>query len=72
MHDCAREICMKIKTKRLITIGDYDLLMHSVAKFRGDLANVGNRVSFTLNNIDPLTGALEQTQLLPELRRAQK
>lgn len=53
-------------------VEEYDAYLANAAAFRDELLNLKERVAFTLHNIDPLTGAYKQTQLLPELRAEQQ
>lgn len=54
------------------TVEEYDGYLENATAFRDELLKLKERVAFTLHNIDPLTGAYKQSQLLPELRAEQQ
>lgn len=56
----------------VIGVEDYDAYMEAATAFKEGLQALKDRVAFTLHNIDPLTGAYLQSQLLPELRAEQQ
>ena len=72
MHDNAREVCLKIKATGVVVEEDYDQFLGGVSRFRGELVGLQNKVTFTLQNIDSLTGAYNKAKLLPDLKAAQK
>lgn len=72
MHDNAREVCLKIKATGMVAEEDYDQFLGGVSRFRGELVGLQNKVTFTLQNIDSLTGAYNKAKLLPDLKAAQK
>lgn len=72
MHDSAREVFIKSKALGSVTAEDYDLFLGDMATFRDELLNLQHRVSYTLQNIDPLTGAFKSSKLLPDLREVQQ
>jgi diguanylate cyclase (GGDEF)-like protein len=43
-----------------------------VSRFRGELVGLQHKVSFTLQNIDSLTGAFNNSKLLPDLKAEQQ
>lgn len=71
MHQRAREVCLKIKGTGLVAEEDYDQYLGSVSQFREELVGLQNRVSYTLQNIDALTGAFNHAKLLPDLKAEQ-
>lgn len=72
MHDSARSLCAHSQEQQTALVEDYDRFLGDLAEFKGELLGLRERVSFTLQNIDPLTGALKHGKLLPDLRREQK
>lgn len=72
MHNSAREVCIKSKALGTVSAEDYDLFLGDMSTFRNDLLNLQRRVSYTLQNIDPLTGAFKSSKLLPDLRMEQQ
>lgn len=72
MHDTAREVCIRGKGLGHISAADYDLFLGELSTFREELLNLQHRVSFTLQNIDSLTGAFKSSKLLPDLREVQQ
>lgn len=72
MHDTARDVCIRGKGLGHISVADYDMFLGELATFREEMLNLQRRVSYTLNNIDPLTGAFKQAKLLPDLREVQQ
>jgi diguanylate cyclase (GGDEF)-like protein len=72
MHDSARTLCANSQEQQAALIEDYDRFLGDLAEFKGELLGLRERVSFTLQNIDPLTGALKHGKLLPDLRREQR
>jgi diguanylate cyclase (GGDEF)-like protein len=72
MHDSARTLCAHSQEQQAALVEDYDRFLGDLAEFKGELLGLRERVSFTLQNIDPLTGALKHGKLLPDLRREQK
>jgi diguanylate cyclase (GGDEF)-like protein len=72
MHDNAREVCLKIKATGVVAEEDYDQFLGGVSRFRGELTGLQGKVTYTLQNIDSLTGAFNHSRLLPDLKAAQK
>lgn len=72
MHDNAREVCLKIKATGVVVEEDYDQFLGGVSRFRDELVGLRSRVSFTLQNIDALTGAFNNSKLLPDLKAEQQ
>lgn len=72
MHQCAREVCFKIKAVGIAPEEDYDQFLGSVSRFREELIGLQHKVSYTLQNIDSLTGAYNSSRLLPDLREMQQ
>lgn len=72
MHAKVRGLYESRMSGHLIAIKDYDAYLHTARVFRTELLCLKERAAFTLHNIDPLTGAFKQTQLLPELRAEQE
>lgn len=72
MHDSARTLCIKSKALGSVSVDDYDLFLGELSTFKEELLSLQRRVSYTLKNIDPLTGAFKQPKLLPDLREVQQ
>lgn len=72
MHVKVRELYEKRLAGRSTGVDDYDDYLGTAISFRDQLNLVKERVAFMLHNIDPLTGAYRQSQLLPELRAEQQ
>lgn len=72
MHRSAREVCLKVKVTGLVAEEDYDQYLGSVSQFREELVGLQHRVSYTLQNIDALTGAFNSIKLLPDLKADQQ
>ena len=72
MHQSVREGCLKINASGSLDVEDYDQCLTSVLQFREELVSLQHRVSHTLQNIDPLTGAFNHTKLLPYLKAEQQ
>lgn len=72
MHGSARDVCRRLEGSGMVSAQDYDDLIGKIATFRGELVNMQHKVSFTLQNIDPLTGAYNNARLLPDLKAEQK
>lgn len=72
LHVKARKLYEKRLAGHVTMVEDYDAYLQSVNVFCAELASLKERVAFTLNNIDALTGAYKQSQLLPELRAKQQ
>jgi diguanylate cyclase (GGDEF)-like protein len=72
LHQSAREICIKAKSLGMLLVEDYDQFLGSMSSFRKELHDLRLRVSFTLQNIDALTGTFNQSKLIPDLRAVQK
>lgn len=72
MHQGARDICIKVKGLGILPVEDYDLFLGGMLSFRKELLDLQHRVSFTLQHIDALTGAFNQSRLLPDLSAAQQ
>lgn len=72
MHQSAREVCLKIKGTGQVAVEDYDQYLGSMSQFREELVGLQHRVSYTLQNIDSLTGAFNHTKLLPDLKAEQQ
>lgn len=72
MHQRAREVCLKVKGTGLVAEEDYDQYLGSVSQFREELVGLQHRVSYTLQNIDSLTGAFNHAKLLPDLKAEQR
>lgn len=72
MHGSARDVCKRLVGTGMVAARDYDALMAQIAGFRGELAGMQRKVSFTLQNIDSLTGAYNHSRLLPDLKAEQQ
>lgn len=72
MHDNAREVCLKIKATGVVVEEDYDQFLGGISRFRDELVGLQHKVSFTLQNIDALTGAFNSSKLLPDLKAEQR
>ncbi len=72
MHVKVRKLYEERLTGHLTGVEEYDAYLDTASAFRNELLNLKERVAFTLHNIDPLTGAYKQSQLLPELRAEQQ
>ncbi|MDD5329550.1 MAG: diguanylate cyclase [Sulfuricella sp.] len=72
MHGHARAVCVRSEIMGKPTVKDYDLFVAGMAKFREALIGLQHRVSFTLQNIDALTGAYHHSKLLPDLKLEQQ
>lgn len=72
MHTTVREICAKLRAAGVIQPDDYDVLLGEVKRFSGALEEMRNKVGYTLKNIDPLTGAITNSRLLPDLKAEQQ
>lgn len=71
MHNQARDLCIRLKGHWGITPAEYDPFINQVARFRGELIQLRQKIFDTLHKIDPLTGAYGSTHLLPDLAQAQ-
>jgi len=71
MHNQARDLCVRLKGHWGITPAEYDPYIDQVARFRGELVQLRQKIFDTLHKIDPLTGAFGGMHLLPELEQAQ-
>lgn len=72
MHAGARSILALLEAQGKVPVRDYDAFVENMAKFHEALAGLRNRVTFTLQNIDSLTGAFKHAKLLPDLTAEQK
>ena len=72
MHARVHKLYEKRFTGHVIDVEDYDAYLEAATAFKTGLLTLKERVAFTLHNIDPLTGAYLQSQLLPELRAEQQ
>lgn len=72
MHNTVREVCGKLRAVGEIQPDDYDVLLSQVNRFSDALEQLSNKVGYTLKNIDPLTGAINNTRLLPNLKAEQE
>lgn len=72
MHISARGILTLLETQGKVPVRDYDAFLEDVAKFQDTLTGLKQRVAFTLQNIDSLTGAFQRARLLPDLTTEQK
>lgn len=72
MHGSARDVCRRLEGTGMVSARDYDELIGKIATFRGELVSMQHKVSFTLQNIDPLTGAYNHSRLLPDLKTEQQ
>ncbi len=72
MHGSARDTCKRLVATGMVAARDYDALIEQIARFRGELAGMQHKVSFTLQNIDSLTGAYNHSRLLPDLKAEQQ
>lgn len=72
VHVKARKLYEKRLEGHVTGVDDYDAYQACANAFSGALLNLKERVAFTLHNIDALTGAYKQSQLLPELRAEQQ
>jgi diguanylate cyclase (GGDEF)-like protein len=71
MHGQARDLCVRLKGHWGITPAEYDPYINQVARFRGELMQLRQKIFDTLHKIDPLTGAYCGAHLLPDLEQAQ-
>lgn len=71
MHNQARDLCVRLKGHWGITPAEYDPYIAQVARFRGELMQLRQKIFDTLHKIDPLTGAYIGIHMLPELEQAQ-
>ncbi|OIQ81283.1 diguanylate cyclase YdeH [mine drainage metagenome] len=67
MHLSAREICIRNKGTGMVDEEDYDQYLGRVSQFREELLALQYRVSYTLQNIDSLTGAYNHHKLMLDL-----
>lgn len=72
MHDGARNIFSRLESLDKVPVKEYDLFVASMGAFDDALAALQQRVSYTLQNIDSLTGAFKQVRLLPDLTAEQE
>jgi diguanylate cyclase len=72
MHTTVREICGKLRALGQVKEDDYDVLVGEVNRFRAALVSLQAKVDATLQNVDPLTGAITSTRLLPDLKAEQQ
>ena len=72
MHKTVREICAKLRALGQVQEDDYDVLMGEINRFRAALLNLQDKVDATLQNVDPLTGAITSARLLPDLKAEQQ
>lgn len=72
MHTTVREICAKLRAAGVVQSDNYDVLLGEVKHFSGALEEMRNKVDYTLKNIDPLTGAITNTRLFPNLKAEQE
>lgn len=72
MHARVRDLYEKRMAGHITAVEDYDAYLQAAATFRSDLLAMKDRVAFTLNNVDSMTGAFKQTRLLQELRAEQQ
>jgi len=71
MHNLARELLTRVNVHWIVTPDEYDLFTAQEADFRKELLNLRHKVKETLHKIDPLTGAIVSSQLLPDLHGEQ-
>lgn len=72
MHGAASEVCKHLVATGMVTTRNYDGLIGQIAAFRGELIGMQHKVSYTLRNIDSLTGAYQNSRLLPDLKAEQE
>lgn len=76
MHrDMHAKVCALYEQRmsgHLTAVEDYDAYLQAETAFRAGVLALKERVAYTLHNIDPLTGAFKQSQLLSELRAEQQ
>jgi diguanylate cyclase (GGDEF)-like protein len=72
MHNTVREICAKLRVSGVVQPDDYDVLLGEVKRFSAALLELRNKVDYTLKNIDPVTAAITNTRLLPNLKAEQQ
>jgi len=72
VHDKVRVIYEQRAAGHLVSVEDFDAYGHAAAAFRAEMLDLKARAAFTLENVDPLTGAFRQRQLLAELEAAQQ
>ncbi|MDP2827902.1 MAG: diguanylate cyclase [Sulfuricellaceae bacterium] len=72
MHGGAREICRRLDVMGKVPVKNYDDFIAQMMKFREELIGMQHKVSYTLQNIDPLTGAYQTSRLLPDLKAEQE
>lgn len=71
MHSQAWELCSLLKAHLGIGHKEYDAFANVAAMFRADLIKLRQKISETLEKVDPLTGAYRSKFLLPELQADQ-
>lgn len=72
MHQSARRVCFDIKGAGMVPEEEYDEFLAGISRFRDELLSLRQRVLYTLQNIDSLTGAFNHAKLLPDLRAEQR
>jgi diguanylate cyclase (GGDEF)-like protein len=72
MHDCGRELCIRLKGHWPITPKEYDPYIEQVARFRSELQALRQKVFETVHKIDLLTGAYCASHILPDLETEQQ
>lgn len=72
VHLSARDICVKAKSQGGLEEEDYDRFYGSVLCFRESIHDLRRRLLLTLKQIDVLTGAFNQSLLLPHLRAVRR
>ena len=72
MHARVRELYEQRLAGHVVAVEDFDAYARVAAAFRGEMLDLKARVAFTLDNVDPLTGAFRQSQLPAELSAAQQ
>lgn len=72
MHGGAREVCRLLSAMGKVPVENYDDFIVQMTKFRDEMVGMQHKVTFTLQNIDPLTGAYRNLRLLPDLRAEQQ
>jgi diguanylate cyclase (GGDEF)-like protein len=72
MHTMVRRMYEQRFAGHVTAVEDYDAYLKAAAAFSAELLDLKERAQYTLQNLDPLTGAYMQAQLLPELRNEQQ
>lgn len=72
MHGGAREVCRRLDVMGKVSVENYDGLIGQIVKFRDELVGMRHKVTYTLQNIDSLTGAYKNSRLIPDIEMEQQ